>query len=330
LPKENTSKVAANLSPTSADVEDIPAYLSLSDDGRRNKDVNTERPRRVVLVEMSAKAKGKQRAEGSYQELTSADTSGEIRVRGKERELVVIRQSQRDRESNWEQNRDSEGDRPKFEAEREKDKERIRLLEDEIQRLKEEVSSTYCLSTVLMKKQLAKRRTVEPTSRTERVESFYMPPPPPPPHPLNSWRVIPAPISRPSSGSGTFATDEFLSSVRASLKHTGTPEEAPINSIYAGSRSKRTGQPTVNIETDKMAAFLSEMKSVKLRKVGSLGNIKATNDGTFAVRRCDTSIVESVIQKRKRIDENAPGRSCTFILIVFFSSQTKRHHSFYC
>lgn len=36
----------------------------------------------------------------------------------------------------------------------------------------------------------------------------------------------------------------------------------------AGGRTKRHGQPTVNIAGEKMAAFLNEMKSVRLKKVG--------------------------------------------------------------
>ena len=89
-----------------------------------------------------------------------------------------------------------------------------------------------------------------------------MPPPPPPP---------PPPLFRPqapttTTGDGT----NFLASARASLKHTAPPVEAPINSAaYGGaSRTRKTGQPTLNLPSDKMAAFLREMKTVRLRKVG--------------------------------------------------------------
>jgi hypothetical protein len=63
-----------------------------------------------------------------------------------------------------------------------------------------------------------------------------------------------------------------LASARASLKHLAVPFEAPINPAVFGGvalRTKRHGQPTVNVPSDKMAAFLSEMKTVRLRKVST-------------------------------------------------------------
>jgi hypothetical protein len=64
--------------------------------------------------------------------------------------------------------------------------------------------------------------------------------------------------------------DTVLNAVRASLRHAGTPIEAPINDplIPPGVRMKRTGQPTVKLANDQMASFLSEIKSVKLKRVG--------------------------------------------------------------
>ena len=47
-----------------------------------------------------------------------------------------------------------------------------------------------------------------------------------------------------------------------------TPVEAPINNPGLN-RTKRQGQPTVNVPSEKMAAFLHEIKTAKLRKVGS-------------------------------------------------------------
>ena len=58
--------------------------------------------------------------------------------------------------------------------------------------------------------------------------------------------------------------------VRANLRHAGTPVEAPINSSFtapASTTTKRVGQPTIGVPADKMAAFLKEMKSVRLRRV---------------------------------------------------------------
>jgi hypothetical protein len=52
--------------------------------------------------------------------------------------------------------------------------------------------------------------------------------------------------------------------LRANLRHAGTPVEAPINSSFT---AKRVGQPTIGVPADKMAEFLNEMKSVRLKKV---------------------------------------------------------------
>lgn len=63
-------------------------------------------------------------------------------------------------------------------------------------------------------------------------------------------------------------TGSLFASVRASLKHTPAPVEAPINAAaYGGPRTKRTGLPTVNVPSDRMPAFLNEMKTARLRKV---------------------------------------------------------------
>lgn len=60
----------------------------------------------------------------------------------------------------------------------------------------------------------------------------------------------------------------MFSDVRASLKHAGTPVEKPINPAAYGGVPVRKGQPTINLGADKMAAFLSELKTHRLRKVG--------------------------------------------------------------
>ena len=57
-----------------------------------------------------------------------------------------------------------------------------------------------------------------------------------------------------------------FSDVRAHLRHAGTPVEAPINSSFTAT-TKRVGQPTIGVPADKMAAFLQEMKTVRLRRV---------------------------------------------------------------
>lgn len=61
----------------------------------------------------------------------------------------------------------------------------------------------------------------------------------------------------------------MFATARASLRHAMTPVEASINNP---TRTKRQGQPTVNVPSEKMAAFLHEIKTAKLRRVGSGAN----------------------------------------------------------
>ncbi|VDC04818.1 unnamed protein product, partial [Peniophora sp. CBMAI 1063] len=77
---------------------------------------------------------------------------------------------------------------------------------------------------------------------------------PPPPPPLYFRTRIPT----------TPAPDALYAATRAQLRHAATPNEAPINPL---SRSK-IGKATVQLSGDKMAAFLSEVRNVRLRKVG--------------------------------------------------------------
>lgn len=91
--------------------------------------------------------------------------------------------------------------------------------------------------------------------RPSSVSELHLPPPPPPPPPLpKTILAIPKGTSDPHS---------LFASARACLRHAPTPVENPINPLP----SRRTGMPTVGIAPDKMAAFLNEMKTVRLRKV---------------------------------------------------------------
>jgi hypothetical protein len=72
----------------------------------------------------------------------------------------------------------------------------------------------------------------------------------------------------------TSSTENVLATARAFLKHAPTPSEARTNlsALDVDSRTRRTGVATVNVPSDKMAAFLKEMKNVRLRKVnGGVG-----------------------------------------------------------
>lgn len=90
-------------------------------------------------------------------------------------------------------------------------------------------------------------------SRRPLQSSSFPPPPPPPPPPPNPGTLP----RRAPTASSDFAT------ARAHLKAAPPPTEAPINPPTRG----RKGQPSVGISADKMAAFLTEMKTVRLRKV---------------------------------------------------------------
>ncbi|PIL29869.1 hypothetical protein GSI_08076 [Ganoderma sinense ZZ0214-1] len=242
------------------------------------------------------------------------DTSGEIRVRGKEEEL---REAREDHARNAHDRDDGE---------REQDKQRIRILEEEVARLRAELALKSSASVAVM-----------------------MPPPPPPP---------PPPLMRMAAPMmSADKTASFLASARANLKHTAPPVEAPINDIaYGGVRTRKAGQPTVNVPSDKMAAFLREMKSVRLRRVGgragsmgppvfpssAAGDIagEAGESGVSAARRTavmgdtsfDTGVAARIFigEKRKRErdadDELTAGpskrRETTFVRSDFTSASS--------
>lgn len=86
---------------------------------------NAEEP----VTAARASVKGKERAYTPPE----SNTSGEVRVRGKERELLAAKQERRERESQ----RDSD------DREKERDKQRICALEEEVHRLKDEVGSSF-------------------------------------------------------------------------------------------------------------------------------------------------------------------------------------------
>ena len=70
----------------------------------------------------------------------------------------------------------------------------------------------------------------------------------------------------------TTHADHLLSNLRAGLKHMPPPTEKPINRGAAA-------RPAVGLPADKMAAFLQEMKSVRLRKVPSGKELNQSANG---------------------------------------------------
>ncbi|KIM32585.1 hypothetical protein M408DRAFT_19973 [Serendipita vermifera MAFF 305830] len=119
-------------------------------------------------------------------------------------------------------------------SERSMEQERINALEEEVRKLKEE---------------LARRSSTIPAAPAPP------PPPPPPPPPLG----LPQPSRIPSQGREK-GTSTVLMGARASLKSTPS---LPAPTVNPTSNMKST------VPAAQMAAFLNEMKTVKLRKVSS-------------------------------------------------------------
>ncbi|KAH8094448.1 hypothetical protein BXZ70DRAFT_1079000 [Cristinia sonorae] len=220
------------------------------------------------------KDKGKGRALDWEYDFGDAETSGEIRVRGMERELFEAREEQRRKELEEE----FDLNQSILIEERERDRERIRMLEEEVERLKRQ----------LEERKGAPSNPIPLPADTFSTSRFDAPPPPPPPPPPpGSSFSIPMTVAgiRNLNGSGTAsATDSFLISARASLKPTGQPIEAPINALP---RTRRARQPTVNVPSDKMAAFLDEMKNAKLKKTATPAPVRTmTARSNSGPRRC--------------------------------------------
>ncbi|EIW84193.1 hypothetical protein CONPUDRAFT_135721 [Coniophora puteana RWD-64-598 SS2] len=185
----------------------------------------------VSPVKHSPSRKGKER-QFDDDGFLDPNTSNELRVRTKQRELDAAR-GEEQRRMTQEPN-DEEG--------RERDMHRIRLLEQEVARLKAELA------------QRTLRQTPDPLGRA---------PPPPPPPPPPPFEVRPGIMSTPA------ATEALFQNTRAALRHMPTPREAPINTIGLPRSARRQGMPTVKVSNDKMEEFLSEMKTVRLRRVGN-------------------------------------------------------------
>lgn len=164
------------------------------------------------------------------------ETPDSVRVEAKELELATAREEQRQRE-----NQSCEDSGSSAPDERERDKQRIKMLEEEVKRLREELS------------------------RSQSRSSVPGPPPPPPPPPPPLPAPLPIRIDTRSSN-----PDALFVNARAALRHTSHPIETPINHSMLGlSGRKRQGRPTVNVPSEQMAAFLNEIKTVRLKKVGT-------------------------------------------------------------
>ncbi|KAF8484370.1 hypothetical protein JB92DRAFT_3028972 [Gautieria morchelliformis] len=180
----------------------------------------------------------------------------------------------------------------------EADKKRIRELEEKVRSLENE---------------LARRLSSAPPPA---------PPPPPPPPPLPSCSTTRIPLSAsPRRGPGI---NSVLTSLRAGLKTANVPE--------ASKAIPKNRLPTV--PADKMEEFLSELKTVKLRRVGSGNSLsQSTANSSSGVEHSQSSsqgssLMEdrpSIGYKRKRLDsgKEAQGTLVTSIKRRFtVSSQT--------
>ncbi|KAL4066823.1 hypothetical protein V8B97DRAFT_1867968 [Scleroderma yunnanense] len=180
----------------------------------------------ITPAKPTSSSKGKERMQDDDLLYIFDGPNDDAQIQAKERELVAAREEQHQRQ------RLSSSDAS---DERKRDKERIQMLEEEVKRLREELSrSQHC--------------------------SLAPPPPPPPPPP-----PIPPPLPIHIDASSDQST--LFAGARAALRHTSPPREAPLNPV--GTKRQRQGQPTVNVPTEKMAAFLNEIKTVRLRKVGT-------------------------------------------------------------
>ena len=88
--------------------------------------------------------RGEDHASDAGLERTGADTSGEIRVRGMERELTAVREERRAREQWWE----NEVETTVIREEKADYEDKIKRLEEEVQWLKAEVCVTFLLLSV--------------------------------------------------------------------------------------------------------------------------------------------------------------------------------------
>lgn len=101
------------------------------------RETYTPRERESSPSRLSYKDKGKFRTMELSPQTDNADTSSEIRVRGKEKELDAVRKEQREKSKRRERDKHQDEE---DEREKQRDKDKIKTLEEEIMKLKAEVS----------------------------------------------------------------------------------------------------------------------------------------------------------------------------------------------
>ena len=222
-------------------------------------------------------------------------------------------------------------------TEKEAAQKRIRELEEKVRSLENEV----CVSNV--SKRLLRFQHIFPVQLAGRPppqrdpDAPPPPPPPPPPFPMSSTSRIP--LS--SSPRRLPSVSDVLTSVRAGLKvccsqlHDLSQAQNIIthqqtsNAPETVKAMPKNRLPTV--PTDKMEAFLSELKTVRLRKVGSGGDLgrdtRAASLSSWSSRDHSqsssqgSSLVEDrsmVGYKRKRAESGNEAQNALCELLYFY------------
>ena len=121
----------------------VPSEPSWNEKGKQRaaRDVFLESEASSSPLRPISAGSGEGRARDTGPELASADMSGEIRVRGKERELSVVREERRACEERWE----TEVETTVIREEKTEYEDRIKQLEEEVQRLRAEVRFIFFL-----------------------------------------------------------------------------------------------------------------------------------------------------------------------------------------
>ena len=145
LRRKSNSSIQSEPSPSPIAISGGPSVRGVVDRFTDDADPSLMLPNNIISPERtissprsqakSAKAKGKERDLGEWEDefSFSGDTSGEIRVRGIEQELLAAR------EEHYRNEMEQDPDSSVYVEQREQDQERIRTLEEEVAKLKHQV-----------------------------------------------------------------------------------------------------------------------------------------------------------------------------------------------
>ncbi|KAG0692067.1 hypothetical protein DFH29DRAFT_581453 [Suillus ampliporus] len=149
----------------------------------------------------------------------------------------------------------------------------------------------------MLKEELSHRRRSPAPSQPQTQVPIPPPPPPLPPPPGVRIPLLPY----------LGETGSLFASARAALRSTEVSTTSSANEV-ARVGSGKMRQPTVNVPSDKMAAFLNEMRTVRSRKVGSIpgGLSRSVSDQPVGDRPGPSGLSRSVsaagAQGRREVD----------------------------